>query len=196
MYAPDGLSIATVAGSTVRLWEPYGEARLSGIHEGAAAATAVAFDPTGKLLASGGADGDVLIQKAHGGPIRSRNVGAGVVALAGAHNGPLLMAAKDGTVHLSRDAGSTEARGLAHGSPLVGAALRDDGLAVATAGTDGYVRVWNATTGGRMLEVHVGTGLTSVALDPRGRMVAARVADNIVVYEPPTRPQPRLLAGP
>ena len=101
MYALDGLSIATVAGSTVRLWEPYGEARLSGIHKSAAAATAVAFDPTGTLLASGGADGDVVIQKAHGGPIRSRNLGAAVVALAWAHNGTLLMGAKDGTIHLS-----------------------------------------------------------------------------------------------
>ncbi len=195
MYAPDGLSIATVAGSTVRLWEPYGEARLSGIHKSAAAATAVAFDPTGKLLASGGADGDVLIQKAHGGPIRSRNVGAAVVALAWAHNGTLLMAAKDGTVHLSRDAGSTEARGLAHGSPLVGAALRDDGLAVATAGTDGYVRVWNATTGGRMLEVHPGTSLTSVALDPTGQLVAAGVGDDVVVYDARTGTQLGMLPG-
>jgi WD40 repeat protein len=195
MYAYDGLSIATVAGSTVRLWEPYGEAQLSGIHKSAAAATAVTFDPTGTLLASGGADGDVLIQKAHGGPIRSRNLGAAVVALAWAHNGTLLMAAKDGTVHLSHDAGATEARGLVHGSPLVSAALRDDGLAVATAGTDGYVRVWSASTGGRLLEVHAGTGLTSVALDPTGRMVAAGVADNVVVYDAHTGTQLGVLAG-
>jgi WD40 repeat protein len=195
MYALDGLSIATVAGSTVRLWEPYGEAQLSGIHKGAAAATAVAFDPTGTLLASGGADGDVLIQKAHGGPIRSRNLGAAVVALAWAHNGTLLMAAKDGSVHLSHDAGATEARGFAHGSPLVSAALRDDGLALATAGTDGYVRVWNALTGGRMLEVHPGTSLTSVALDPTGQLVAAGVADNVVVYDARTGRQLGVLAG-
>jgi WD40 repeat protein len=195
MYALDGLSIATVAGSTVRLWEPYGEAQLSGIHKGAAAATAVAFDPTGTLLASGGADGDVLIQKAHGGPIRSRNLGAAVVALAWAHNGTLLMAAKDGSVHLSHDAGATEARGFAHGSPLVSAALRDDGLALATAGTDGFVRVWNASTGGRMLEVHPGTSLTSVALDPTGQLVAAGVADNVVVYDARTGKQLGVLAG-
>src|SRR5258708_20690314 len=172
MYAPDGLSIATVAGSTVRLWEPYGEARLSGIHKSAAAATAVAFDPTGKLLASGGADGDVLIQKAHGGPLRSRNLGAAVVALAWAHNGTLLMGAKDGTVHLSRDAGVTEARGLTHGSPLVGAALRDDGLVVATAGTDGYVRVWNVSTAGRPLEVPAATSPPPGALPPPGHPVS------------------------
>jgi len=195
MYARDGLSIATVAGSTVRLWEPYGEARLSGIHKSAASATAVAFDPTGKLLASGDTDGDVLIQKAHGGPIRSRNLGAAVVALGWAHNGTLLMGAKDVTIHLSSDAGATEAQGLTHGSPLVGAALRDDGLAVATAGTDGYVRVWNASTGGRMLEVHPGTSLTSVALDPTGHLVAAGVGDDVVVYDAHTGTQLKVLTG-
>lgn len=187
MYAFDGLSIATVAGSTVRLWEPNGEARLRGIHNFAAAATAVAFDPAGKLLASGAADGNVLVQKGESGvPVRTRNVGAPVVALGWARNGTLMMAAKDGTVHLSRDAGATEASGLAHGSDLVGAALRDDGAAIATAGTDGYIRIWNASTDARMLEVHVGTGLNSVALDPTGHLVAAGVANDVVVYDAQT----------
>jgi len=196
LYAPDGLSVATVAGSTVRLWDPYGMARLRGIHKSAAPATAVAFDPTGELLASGGADGDVLVQKARqGSPIRTRNVGAAVVALAWARDGTLMMAAKDGTVHLSRDAGVTEARGLAHGSPLVAAALRADGATVATAGTDGYVRVWNASSGGRLLEVPAGTGLTSVALDPTGHLVAAGVGHNVVVYDAHTSKQLAVLAG-
>ncbi|HEV7641473.1 MAG TPA: hypothetical protein VGO39_11450, partial [Gaiellaceae bacterium] len=134
LYAQDGLSIATVAGASVRLWEPYAEAPSRGIHNSAAAATAVVFDPTGKLLASGGADGDVIVQKAHGGPLRTRNVGAPVVALAWARDGTLLMGAKDGTVHLSHDAGATETRGIVHGSQLVGATLRTDGATVATAG--------------------------------------------------------------
>jgi WD40 repeat protein len=196
LFAPDGLSVATVAGSTVRLWEPYGDSRLRGIHTSAAAATAVAFDPNGLLLASGGTDGDVVIQKAtHGGPLRTRNLGAPVVALAWANDGTLLMGAKDGSVHLSRDAGVTEARGLAHGSQLVSAALRADGATVATAGTDGYVRVWNARTGGPIVEVHAGTGLTSVALDPTGRELAAGVGQNVVVYDARTGKQLGVLAG-
>jgi WD40 repeat protein len=196
MYAQDGLTVATVAGSTVRLWEPYGEARLHGIHKSAAAATAVVFDPSGALLASGGADGNVLVQRARSGrPVRTRNLGAGVVALAWARDGTLLMAAKDGTVHLSRDAGSTEARGLAHGSPLVGAALRADGATVATAGTDGYLRIWSASTGTRMLQVSAGTGLNSVALDPTGHLLAAGVGQNVVVYDTHTGKQLRVLTG-
>jgi WD40 repeat protein len=34
-----------------------------------------------------------------------------------------------------------------------------------------------------LLEVHPGTGLNSVALDPNGQLVAAGVADDIVVYD-------------
>jgi WD40 repeat protein len=195
VFAPNGLSIATVAGSTVRLWEPYGEARLRGIHKSADPATALAFDPTGKLLASGGADGDVLIQKAHGGPIRTRNIGAPVVALAWAGNGTLLMGAKDGTVHLSRDAAKNELPSLAHGSALVSAALRADGATVATAGTDGYIRIWNAATGERIAEMLAGSGLTSVALDPTGRLVAAGVGQNVAVYDARTGKQLGVLTG-
>jgi WD40 repeat protein len=194
VFARDGLSVATVAGTTVRLWEPFGEARLRGIHQSAAPATSLAFDPTGKLLASGSADGDVVVQKAHGGPLRTRNLGAPVVALAWAGNGTLLMGAKDGSVHLSGDAGLTEARGIAHGSQLVGAALRADGATVATAGTDGHVRLWNAS-GGSLLDVNAGTELTSVALDPTGRLFAAGVGHNVVVYDAHTGRQLGVLTG-
>jgi WD40 repeat protein len=106
-----------------------------------------------------------------------------------------MMAAKDGTVHVSHDAGATETRGFTHGSPLVAAALRTDGATLATAGTDGYVRVWNASSGSRMLEVRAGTGLTSVALDPAGRLLAAGVGQNVVVYDAHTGKQLAVLAG-
>ena len=36
MFSPDGRTVATVAGSTVRLWEPYGEPWLRGIHKSSA----------------------------------------------------------------------------------------------------------------------------------------------------------------
>jgi WD40 repeat protein len=186
MFAPDGLTVATVSGSSVRLWEPYGESRLRGIHNGPTPATSVVYSPDGKLLASGGADGDVLVQKAQGGPVRTRNIGAAVVTLAWARNGTLLMAAKDGMVRLSRDAAGNETRSIAHGSALVAAALRADGATVATTGTDGYVRLWQAGSGRRLLEIHAGTGVTSVALDPTGRLLAAGVGDDVVVYDTTT----------
>ncbi|HEV7640158.1 MAG TPA: WD40 repeat domain-containing protein, partial [Gaiellaceae bacterium] len=107
----------------------------------------------------------------------------------------LLMGAKDGTVHLSHDAGATETRGIVHGSQLVGATLRTDGATVATAGADGYVRVWDTATGARLLEVRAGLGLTSVALDPTGHLVAAGVGPTIAIYDAGTGKQLGVLAG-
>ncbi|HEX4680112.1 MAG TPA: hypothetical protein VH210_13005 [Gaiellaceae bacterium] len=183
LFSPDGTVVATIAGSGAKLWEPYGEPQLHGIHKGTVAATSVAFDPTGKLLASGDANGDVLVQRAHGGPLRTLSVGSPVVALSWARNGLLMVAAQDGTLHLRANAGTTDAPAVAHGSTLVAAALRDDGAVAASAGSDGFVRTWDAKTGGQLLELHPPTGLTSVALDPRGRLVAVGVGDNVVVYD-------------
>ncbi len=129
----------------MRLWEPYGEPWFRGIHRSSAAATSVAFDPTGKLLASGDANGDVLIQRVHGGPLRTLHFGSPVVSLAWARDGMLLIGARTGPRTCARVLVSTT-RAIPHGSALVGAALRDDGAVVATAGTDGFVRLWDANT--------------------------------------------------
>jgi WD40 repeat protein len=195
LFAPDGRTVATVAGSTVRLWEPYGEPWLGSIHKATTPATSVVFDPTGSLVASGDANGDVLIQRTHGEPLRTLHIGASIVSLAWAHDGMLLVGAKDGTVHLRANAGETDTRTISHGSPLVGAALRGDGAVVATAGTDGYVRLWDAKTGHRLLELHPPAGVTSVAVDPTGRLVAVGAGPAIYVYDARTGARRAILKG-
>ena len=147
VFAPDATSVATVSGSTVRLWEPYAEPRLQGIHKSAQAAAAITFDPTGKLLASGGTDGVVFVQQAAGRPLRTLPIGSPVVALGWGTNNTLLIGAKDGTLHLRRGAAVTDARTIPHGAPLVAAALRGDGVVAASAGSDGALRIWQTATG-------------------------------------------------
>ncbi len=181
-FAPDATTVATVAGSTVRLWEPYGEPRLRGIHKAADASTALAFDPTGTLLASSSTDGSVVVQKAHGGPLRTMTLGAPVLSLGWARTGVLLVGTKDGALHLRANGGMRDTRTIAHGSALIAAALRNDGAVVASVGTDGALRTWSTTTGERLIEVHPGPAVTSVALDPTGRLVAAGVGPDVVVY--------------
>jgi WD40 repeat protein len=183
VFAPDATSVATVSGSTVRLWEPYGEPRLQGIHTSAQAAAAITFNPTGKLLASGGTDGVVFVQEAAGRPLRTLPIGSPVVALGWSTDNTLLIGAKDGTLHLRRGAAKSDARTIAHGAPLVAAALRADGVVAASAGSDGAVRVWQTATGAKLLELHPGAGVTSVALDPTGRLVAAGAGSDVVVYD-------------
>jgi WD40 repeat protein len=125
--------------------------------------------------------------------VRTLQFGSPVVSLAWARDGVLLVGAKDGTAHLRARAGAHDTRAIAHGSALVGAALRDDGAVVATAGTDGFVRLWNAHTGRRLLELHPPAGLTCVALDPTGRLVAAGAGEEIAVYDARTGERRALL---
>jgi WD40 repeat protein len=127
--------------------------------------------------------------------MRTLQFGTPVVSLAWAHDGVLLVGAKDGTAHLRAGAGEHDTRAIPHGSTLVGAALRDDGAVVATAGTDGFVRLWDAHTGRRLLELHPPAGLTSVALDPTGRLVAAGAGSEIAVYDAHTGERRALLQG-
>lgn len=193
--APDGTTVATAGGSTVRLWEPYGEPRLRGIHRMAGAATSVSFDPTGRLLASGGADGMVVVQQAHGGPLRTLAIGSPVVATTWARNGLLLAAGRDGNVHLFPGGGAHESRRIAHGSQLVGADLRRDGAIVATAGSDGVVRIWDAKSGSLVRALPRVTNLAAVALDPTGRLVAAASGSSVLVYDATTGKQLTVLLG-
>jgi WD40 repeat protein len=195
VFAPDATSVATVSGSTVRIWEPYAEPRLQGIHKSAQAAAAITFDPTGKLLASGGTDGVVFVQQAAGRPLRTLAIGSPVVALGWGTNNALLIGTKDGTLHLRRGAAVSDGRTIPHGAPLLAAALRADGAVAASAGSDGAVRTWQTTTGAKLLELHPGTGVTSVALDPTGRLVAAGVGSDIVVYDAHTGVQLKVLRG-
>jgi WD40 repeat protein len=194
-FSPDGTTVATVSGSTARLWEPYGEPVLRRLHASPAAATSVAFNSGGTLLASGSANGRILIERAHGGEVRTIKLRSPIESLSWGRNGLLLAATGNGTVELLRSAGSRTVRTIRHGSALVGAALRTDGLVAATAGTDGVVRLWNTKTGSALLRIVPPRHLEAVALDPTGRLLAAAAGKNIAVFSARTGGQLKLLEG-
>ena len=108
-FSPDGLTVATVSGSTARLWEPYGEGRFRGIHAFKGVATAITFDPSGRYLASGGADGTVVVERAGGRPVRTITIGSPVVALKWAQDDDLLVASRDGNARLYRNGAGSPA---------------------------------------------------------------------------------------
>jgi WD40 repeat protein len=195
VFAPDGSSVATVAGSTVRLWEPYGEPLLRTIRSSPAAATALSFDPSGRFLASAGAAGKVVVQPAQGGNARTLPIGAPVVATAWAHNGVLLAAGSDGTIHLFPGGAEQRAHSFDTRTPLVGADLRRDGAVVATAGEDGVVRLWKAHSGALVRAFPSVSHLTTVALDPRGRLVAASSGNRVLIFGATTGKRRATLVG-
>ncbi|MFL5926641.1 MAG: hypothetical protein ACJ77E_06875, partial [Gaiellaceae bacterium] len=102
VYSPDGATVATAGADSVRLWEPYGEGRFRGIHAFKASATAITFDPSGRYLASGGADGTVVVERTGGRPVRTLTTGSPVVALKWARDNNLLVAGRDGNARLYR----------------------------------------------------------------------------------------------
>ena len=176
-FSPTGATVATVSGNGVRLWEPYGQPAMRGIHRTAAAGTALAFDPTGTVLASGDANGTVTLQRAHGGPLSSFALGAPVVALSWARNGTLLAAGADGQLHLR-----PEGRVLSAGEPIVAAALSADGKVAAAVGKDGALVIWR---NGKPMRFALG-GNPAVALDPTGKLVAVGVGDDVVLVDAET----------
>lgn len=77
-FRPDGKRLVT-AGDAVRMWNASGGAETRALPESVHAALAIAYDPSGRLLAAAGADGTVLVWE--GTELRC--------ALAG-HEGPVL----------------------------------------------------------------------------------------------------------
>ena len=195
VFAPNGSTAATVGGTSVWLWEPYGEPRLRGIHVHAAPATAVTFDPTGTLLASADSGGTVVVQKAHGGPVRSFTAGSGIVALSWAQDGHLLVAGKNGSLQLRTGDGAQVSRVFSHGGPITAAALRADGATVASADADGTVRLWRTSSATELLTLHAGAPVGAVALDPTGRLVAVGAGDDVLVFSATTGSKVETLTG-
>ena len=195
VFAPNGSTAATVGGTSVWLWEPYGEPRLRGIHVHAAPATAVTFDPTGTLLASADSGGTVVVQKAHGGPVRSFTTGSGIVALSWAQDGHLLAAGKNGSLQLRTGDGAQVSRAFSHGGPITAAALRADGATLASADVDGTVRLWRTSSGTELLTLHAGAPVGAVALDPTGKLVAVGAGDDVLVFSATTGSKVETLTG-
>jgi WD40 repeat protein len=194
-FSPDGTTVATAGADSVRLWEPYGEGRLHGIHKFSRSATAITFDPTGRYLASGSADGTVAVERAGGRPVRTLQIDSPIVSMNWARNNLLLVASRDGKARLYLGGAEHPTHAtIAHGSQLVGAALREDGNVLATAGTDGVVRIWTPDAA-LVRALPKVPNLGAVALDPKGRLLASASGKLVIVYDAQTGKQLASLPG-
>jgi WD40 repeat protein len=106
-----------------------------------------------------------------------------------------MAAGRDGTVRLYPSGAAQQARTLRAGGPLVAGALRADGEVAATAATNGIISLWNARSGSRIRALPATAGLTAVALDPAGRLLAAGAGKTVRVYDAQTGALLKVLTG-
>ena len=171
------------------------EQQQQGMLPGPSTVFAVAFSRSGKLLATGGADGTVRLwntatRRPAGAPIHA-SARHGVHGVAFSPNGTLLATADgDGTVRLwntatrRRVGAPLQASGRSTARYGVRAvAFSRDGKLLATGGADGTVRLWHTATRRRVgapLHASARYGVYGVAFSPNGTLLASVGGDNMV----------------
>jgi WD40 repeat protein len=182
--SPDGSRLASIGLSGLRVWDT-ATAQSIWNPESSVRVTAVAYSPTGSVLAAGGADARVQLWDATTGVPLGVLEGQGVpiTALAFAPSGRILAASggESGDVwlwNLTKRAPALVIPDAADGRSVEGLAFHPGGKLVAVAGIDwmanggkdGSVTVWDIETHSR-IHTFEGGGVR-VAFHPAGRLLA------------------------
>ena len=190
-FSPDGATLAfvsTVNGDTaVRLWNMAAHRQIGRPIRGVGSVAAVAFSPNGKILATGGYGQTAFLWNAQS----HRRIGEGMSigsgfslaqAVAFSPNGKTLAIAAGDKVQLWNVAtqqpdGAVIIAGDGGDAAL---AFSPDGQLLATADTDGTVRLWDVDTQqqiGPAVTASETGGTNAVAFSPNGELLATANAD-------------------
>ncbi|MCS7059285.1 MAG: WD40 repeat domain-containing protein [Meiothermus sp.] len=151
----------------------------------AASVAALAFSPDGRLLASGGWDGEVWLWE-QGRPIhRFNEASLEVAALAFSPDGGYLAAGgRDGLTRIYHLGEKRLLRALeAHDNGVSALAFSPDGQRLATGGRDRLVRVWDWRSGRRGLEFRAHEShVTGLAFTLKGRGLVSASSDESLAW--------------
>jgi WD40 repeat protein len=132
------------------------------------------------MIATGGADGAVVLWSSGGERLWTRRHGGDLTSADFSRNGRLLVTSStDGTARLWRVSDGRLLHVLkGHVGTVVQAAFSPDGRYIATAGEDSTARIWSTRTGNLVRRPLQGVtpglaqGLTSLAFNPSGTLLA------------------------
>jgi WD40 repeat protein len=176
-FSRDGKTLATASGDkTVRLWDVATSKETAVLTGHTDCVTCIAYSPGGRTLASGSFDGTVRIwdvKRAR--ELRAIKAGKEAVLAVVFHPEDSLMALGGfrGTIHWCGSDGRILRGTESHKTWVNGLAFALNGN-LASASSDGTVKIWDALAGRELLELIGGAGeVRQIAFSPDGNMVAA-----------------------
>lgn len=177
-FSPDGSAIAYASGVEIKLRDL---AEGSDVHsvrvlrledEG----TSLAYGPDGVTMVTGTTSGRVSVwDLRYRTPVHTHQwSGSPVTAIVWAHDGSAVFYGNTNGSIGSRDMVSGEHRDLTQTQPIVGLALDSERHALASASTDGTIRIWNTRRGGLL-------GVVATAGHQRSVVAFSPVADRMAI---------------